>query len=143
MPKAVRIAVVAVLVGAVAVVLAYKHLGGAGPPPEPAPTDGAGAASRPVGPLPKLVEIGAGGCVPCTQLVPVMQRVRNRYAGRLAVEVIDLNDDPQAKDAFAIRMIPTLIFLAPDGRELDRHEGFLGERQIVDRWKRLGYDLTE
>jgi thioredoxin 1 len=38
-------------------------------------------------------------------------------------------------------MIPTQIFYAADGRELARHEGFIGRDEILAKWRELGVSL--
>jgi hypothetical protein len=41
-----------------------------------------------------------------------------------------------------IYMIPTQIFFDGDGRELARHQGFLSKADILATWKRLGFDFS-
>jgi len=43
---------------------------------------------------------------------------------------------------YGILVIPTQVFLAPDGKALWRHEGFLSKEDILAKWKELGYDFT-
>jgi len=40
--------------------------------------------------------------------------------------------------SFEIRAIPTQIFFDKAGKEVYRHEGFLGEEEIVRRFKDMG-----
>ena len=92
--------------------------------------------------LPRLVDLGKGTCIPCKKMMPVMDELKEEYAGVLDVEYIDIGKNPDAAEKFAIRLIPTQVFLAPDGKELYRHEGFYSKKAILKRWKKLGHELT-
>lgn len=91
--------------------------------------------------LPRLVDLGAGKCVSCKAMTPVLEGLRKDFAGKLQVDFIDVWQDRAAAEPWRIAMIPTQIFLAPDGRELWRHEGFISREEILARWKDLGLAL--
>jgi thioredoxin 1 len=102
-----------------------------------------GDAARPASPkaIPRLVDLGAGKCIPCKAMAPILDQLRTDYAGRMEVVFIDVWQRPQEGEAYGIRMIPTQIFYGPDGRELARHEGFIDRAQILEKWKSLGIEL--
>jgi thioredoxin 1 len=112
----------------------------AGRAPAPAKTRVAGTASSAKG-VPRLVDLGAGKCIPCKAMAPILDQLRSEYAGRLDVIFIDVWQRPEQARAYGINMIPTQIFYDADGRELARHEGFIDREQIVARWKALGVEL--
>jgi thioredoxin 1 len=91
--------------------------------------------------IPRLVDLGAGKCIPCKAMAPILDQLRSDYAGRMEVVFIDVWQRPEEADAYRIRMIPTQIFYGADGRELARHEGFIDRAQILARWKALGVEL--
>jgi thioredoxin 1 len=91
--------------------------------------------------LPRLVDLGAGKCVSCKAMTPVLDGLRKDFAGKLQVDFIDVWQDRAAAEPWRIAMIPTQVFLAPDGRELWRHEGFISREEILARWKDLGLAL--
>lgn len=91
--------------------------------------------------LPRLVDLGAGKCVPCKKMAPILEKLKREYTGRLEVEFIDVWKDPDAGKPFRIRLIPTQIFYDAAGKELFRHEGFISEADILEKWKELGVDL--
>jgi thioredoxin 1 len=99
------------------------------------------AADAPVTPIPRLVDLGAGKCIPCKAMAPILEQLRADYAGRLEVTFIDVWKDPGVGEPFRIRMIPTQIFYGADGRELGRHEGFMSREEILAQWKVLGVEL--
>jgi thioredoxin 1 len=112
----------------------------AGRAPAPAETRVAGTASSGKG-VPRLVDLGAGKCIPCKAMAPILDQLRSDYAGRLDVIFIDVWQRPEEARSYRINMIPTQIFYGADGRELARHEGFIDREQILARWKALGIEL--
>lgn len=91
--------------------------------------------------VPRLVDLGAGTCIPCKAMAPILEQLRADYAGRLEVTFIDVWKAPDRAGVYGIHLIPTQIFYAADGRELARHEGFLGREEILAKWKALGVEL--
>jgi thioredoxin 1 len=92
-------------------------------------------------PIPRLVDLGARTCIPCKAMAPILDGLRAEYAGRMEVVFIDVWKDREAADAYAIRIIPTQVFFGADGRELARHEGFMGKEEILAQWKAVGVDF--
>lgn len=127
-----------VLLGAAVVALAAVRGREDGPG---APLRRAEASDARVTRIPRLVDLGAGKCIPCKAMAPILAQLRTDYADRLEVTFIDVWKDPGAGEPFGIRMIPTQIFYGADGRELGRHEGFMSREEILARWKVLGVEL--
>jgi len=119
------------VVAAVVAGVAWAGLGGARSPAAP-------TASRPV---PRLVDLGAGTCIPCKAMAPILEGLKAEYAGRMDVVFIDVWKDREAADAYGIHLIPTQIFFGADGKELARHEGFMGREEILAQWKAVGVRL--
>ena len=92
--------------------------------------------------LPRLVDLGAGKCIPCKMMAPILEELKEEYAGSLEVEFIDVWQDPSAGDKYGIQMIPTQIFYDASGKELFRHEGFFAKEDILAKWKELGITLA-
>lgn len=88
--------------------------------------------------VPTLVDLGAGKCIPCKAMAPILEQLRADYAGRMDVRFIDVWKEPEQGRAYGIDMIPTQIFYAADGRELARHEGFIARDEILAQWQKLG-----
>jgi len=152
-----NIAIVAVLVVAVGVVVVIKQskkpvvaavppvetTGVSAPvlqPPVPdksqSPRHGAAQA------LPKLVDLGAGKCIPCKMMAPILEDLEKSHADKFEVQFIDVWQNPDLGRKYGIRVIPTQIFFAPDGKELFRHEGFFGKDDILAKWKELGFTFN-
>lgn len=91
--------------------------------------------------LPKLLDLGAGKCVPCKMMEPILEELTETYADKLEVEFIDVWENHDAGASYGIRMIPTQIFFDAAGEELFRHEGFFSKEDILAKWKELGVTL--
>ena len=92
--------------------------------------------------LPRLVDLGAGKCIPCKMMAPILEDLRKTYAGRMDVVFIDVWENPDAGKKYGVNVIPTQIFYDDTGKELFRHEGFFGKDNILAKWKELGIDLA-
>jgi thioredoxin 1 len=93
-------------------------------------------------PLPKLLDLGAGKCIPCKMMAPILEQLKTEYVGKLEVEFIDVWKTPDAGKLYGIQMIPTQIFHDTTGKELFRHIGFLSKDDILAKWKELGVNLN-
>ena len=98
----------------------------------------AAAPEAPVKGMVTMVDLGAKKCIPCKMMAPILQKLEKVYAGRAAVIFFDVWEDPAPAKHFGIRAIPTQIFFDKEGKEVYRHEGFLGEKEIVARFKDMG-----
>ena len=112
-------------------------------PATSAPTPAAPASPAPEKPLPRLVDLGAGKCIPCKKMAPILEELKKEYAGRLEVEFIDVWKNPDAGKKYGIKLIPTQIFYDASGKELFRNQGFLGKDDILAKWKELGVRLND
>ena len=88
--------------------------------------------------LPRLLDLGAGKCIPCKMMAPILEELKKDYAGRMNVEFIDVWQHPDAGKPYGIEIIPTQIFFDADGKELFRHVGFFAKEDILGKWKELG-----
>ncbi len=92
----------------------------------------------PVKGMPTMVDLGANGCIPCKMMVPVMEKVEKKYRGKAAIVFVDVWKDKEQAKRFGIRAIPTHFFFDKEGKEVHRHEGFMGEADIDRVFKRMG-----
>ena len=96
------------------------------------------AAEVPVKGMVTMIDLGAKTCIPCKMMAPILVKLEKEYAGKAAVVFLDVREDPAPAKRFGIRAIPTQIFFDKAGKEVYRHEGFLGEEEIVRRFKDMG-----
>lgn len=105
------------------------------------PAVASAAAITPTTKLPRLLDLGAGKCIPCKMMAPILQELKKENKGRLDVVFIDVWEDSAPAEKYAVSTIPTQIFFDTEGRELFRHEGFFSKEEILAKWKEFGVDL--
>ncbi len=103
----------------------------------PAPPTAPAAATPPAA-LPRLVDLGSTTCIPCKQMAPILEELKAELQGKVDVEFIDIAQNPQAADKYAINVIPTQIFLDQSGKEAFRHEGFYPKADILAQLEKMG-----
>jgi len=130
--------IVAALFGAVAATLVLKERNSRDTPSRTA-TEIDPLARK----LPKLLDLGAGKCIPCKKMAPILEELGESYAGIFDVEFIDVWKNEGAGEQYGVRLIPTQIFYDAEARELFRHEGFMGREDILAKWKELGVQLPK
>jgi thioredoxin 1 len=89
-------------------------------------------------PLPKLLDFGAGKCIPCKKMAPILKELTEEYKGRVIIKVIEVYDERELTQINRIRLIPTQIFFDAKNREVFRHEGFMGKDEIKKVFQKLG-----
>jgi thioredoxin 1 len=92
--------------------------------------------------LPRMVDLGAGKCIPCKMMKPILDDLKANYADRFITEFIDVWENPDAGKEYGIEMIPTQVFYDADGKERFRHVGFYGKEDILGKWTELGVDVS-
>jgi len=118
--------VVLLLIAVVVGLKATRPAPSAVPEPTPLPTA-----------LPRLVDLGSTTCLPCKQMAPILEELKVELQGQVEVEFIDIAQNPQTADKYAINVIPTQIFLDPSGQEAFRHEGFYSKADILAKLREL------
>lgn len=102
-----------------------------------------GAPSTQSSGIPKLLDLGSKECVPCKMMAPILEDLKQEYAGKFEVEFVDvgLKENLPSAQQHRVTLIPTQIFSDGQGKELWRHEGFLSRENILAKWKELGFDF--
>lgn len=93
--------------------------------------------------LPRLVDLGAGKCIPCKQMKPILAELKRDYADQFETVFIDVWENREEGPKYGIRIIPTQIFFDATGKERFRHEGFMAKKDILAKWRELGVEVTE
>lgn len=83
-----------------------------------------------------LVDLWASWCGPCRMVAPVLESLAARYAGRVKVVKVNVDDNPQVARTFDASSIPTLVFLR-DGKPIDRVVGAQPEPALASTIDRL------
>jgi thioredoxin 1 len=104
-------------------------------PPADNPLDRALATGRPV-----VADFGRGTCMPCVMMKSVLEGIREDYAGKVEVVVVDIGEHPALAERVGVAIQPTQVFYDAAGVEASRHEGFMPSKDIVAELARLGVE---
>ena len=89
-------------------------------------------------PIPKLLDFGAGTCIPCKKMAPILQELEKEYKGRVVIKVIEVYQEQKLTRINGIRLIPTQIFFDSKNQEVYRHVGFMDKEQIKKVFGKMG-----
>ena len=82
--------------------------------------------------LPYLVDFWAPRCGPCRMMSPVVDAVAAKYAGRLKVGKVNVDEAADLAGRFGIRSIPTLMIFK-GGQQVDTVVGAVPETELSSR----------
>jgi thioredoxin 1 len=87
---------------------------------------------------PTVIDVGARTCIPCRKMAPILESLAATYRGQASVLFVDLHEDEETARTLRVQMIPTQIFFDAQGREVNRHIGFMDEQAILAQLRTLG-----
>lgn len=87
---------------------------------------------------PSLVDFGSTGCRPCEMLAPILETLKDKYAGKLNVLFIHVGQEQILAARYGISTIPMQFFYDKDGKEVFRHIGFWPQVEIEKKLAELG-----
>lgn len=90
---------------------------------------------------PTLIELGMNSCASCKAMHRVLDALRAAHGEHLRVIAIDIRERPELVAAWRVLAIPTQVLLDGEGREVDRHLGFLSAEAIRARFAAQGLPL--
>lgn len=76
-----------------------------------------------------LIDFYAQWCGPCHAMKPVLEKVEKEFTGKITVQKVDVDKDPNLSSQYGIMSIPTLVALK-DNKEVGRKIGALDEMSL-------------
>jgi len=67
------------------------------------------------GDVPAIVDFYADWCHPCKMVAPIMEKLQERYKGKLKVWKLDTEAERELAAMFGIRNIPSILFIPLEG----------------------------
>ena len=90
--------------------------------------------------LPVLLDLWAPWCGPCRMVSPALERLAQRYAGRVKLVKVNIDEAPHVAQRFRVQSIPTLVLL-DRGRVIERQIGAAPEPALA-QWLDRGLART-
>lgn len=84
-----------------------------------------------VGDQPVVLDFFATWCPPCKMLSPILEELAAEYEGKVRFYKVDVDQEPELAKAFAIRSMPTLMFIPMNG-EMLRASGFMPKDELTE-----------
>lgn len=99
------------------------------------PLDRALGSGKPV-----LVDFGRDLCVPCKMMKPILEDLEEEYRGSARILLMNVYEYPVLARRVGVRSVPTQIFYNAEGREVDRHVGFMPREDIIAKLSEVGVE---
>ncbi|GAB2895781.1 thioredoxin [Microbulbifer echini] len=92
---------------------------------------------------PVLVDFWADWCEPCKQLMPVLEKLANEYAGQFLLARVNADTEQMIAGQLGVRSLPTVMLLK-EGQPVDGFAGVQPESQIremLDKYLPKPWDI--
>ena len=92
---------------------------------------------------PVVVDVWADWCEPCKQLMPVLEKLANEYAGQFLLAKLNADTEQALAGQLGVRSLPTVMVLK-DGQPVDGFAGAQPEREIremLDKYLPKPWDI--
>ena len=87
-------------------------------------------------PTPLVVDFWATWCGPCKMMLPIVEELGNEYEGRVRIGKLNVDDNPDVCEKYAIMNIPTMLFFK-NGELVNRHVGACRKSDLAELLNKL------
>ena len=85
---------------------------------------------------PLIIDFGAEWCSPCRTLAPIVEKLAAEYEGQINVGTCDVEDNNALATRYAIRNVPTLLFIR-NGEVMERYVGVTSAETLHEKFEAL------
>ncbi len=78
----------------------------------------------------KLIDFWAAWCGPCKMMAPVIDEIEEELKGKIEIEKINVDEEPDKAAQFGVMSIPTYVVLK-DGKEVERKIGVTPKAELL------------
>ena len=78
----------------------------------------------------KLLDFWAPWCGPCHVMAPVLEEIKKELAGKVELEEINVDENPQKASEYGVMSIPTYV-IEKDGKEVGRKIGVTSKAELL------------
>ena len=68
------------------------------------------------GEIPAIIDFYADWCAPCRMISPILEELAEEYKGKVNIYKIDTEVEQELAAVFAIRSIPSVLFIPKEGQ---------------------------
>ena len=79
---------------------------------------------------PVFLDFWAEWCGPCKMLAPTFDRLAEKFGGQITFAKVNVDEQPDIANQFAVRSIPTLVLLQ-SGNVVERLVGLRSEQELA------------
>ncbi|MGN0806527.1 MAG: thioredoxin family protein [Candidatus Coproplasma sp.] len=87
-----------------------------------------------------LLDLGSTNCEPCKKLQPVLAELREEYGDKIDIVFFDITGTQEGSsmaNGYKVSVMPTLLFVDKNGKEIKRVVGFHTKEQIEEIFNEL------
>lgn len=81
---------------------------------------------------PVLIDFYADWCGPCKMMAPVVEKLAEKYKGKVKVGKVNSDDEPELAQMFQVMSIPNFVIIK-DGKVVDRVIGAVPQQALEEK----------
>ena len=82
--------------------------------------------------VPVIVDFGAGWCVPCRKIEPILHDIAKEYQGVIRVAEVNVDTSPQLAMKYGVRSVPSILFFK-GGQVIDQVIGSVTKSTLLKK----------